>query len=509
MEEDTPRITQTTDKDDKEEESISLDYLFQSKVNEFFDEVWQKSCAIFRLPDLVGDPPNGDPSTLPGASGRQYYDPTVAAAALLNPLRYLVSSGLAVTEHLLEQQQPPQQQRPPAPPGDDGRPDDEEESSHIEPPLIFQNQSIVSYEDVIVPKYDGCLWAALLDGCSVVFNHADAVSPWIASLCNDLQKSVPHAYANVYITPAFQQAVDAHADDRDVFIIQLYGVKQWTVYQNVPIPLPYSNEQVGKDGLVVPDDVLHGPVLIQTTLQPGDVLYLPRGYVHQATSGPMVSCHVTVALATHDWTMAGLLEQTGHHVWRNHHHMPLRAALPRAVGRRPLTAAQREFLSAQVDTAVELLRNELSVVAMEAAMRQKYDRHNRRAALRRDALLMPPQVQPAVVVVPPPAEAFPTVTTGPRAAPRVSLHSYLRVSSEEEKAAVVRTRPAGMPVGLHVQQDIYDEAIRLVGVLKENGGKLQLRDIDTTLCFMTRLALAKRCVSLGALAIANPDATEE
>jgi Cupin superfamily protein len=482
-----------------------LDYLFQSKVNEFFDEVWQKSCAIFRLPDLVGSAPNGD-STLPSASSFHDYDPTVAAAALLNPLQYLVSSGLAVTEHLLEQ--PQQQQRPPAPPEDNGRPDDEEESP-IEPPLIFQNQAIVSYEDVIGPKYDGCLWAALLDGCSVVLNHADAVSPWIASLCNDLQKSVPHAYANVYITPAFQQAVDAHADDRDVFIIQLYGVKQWTVYQNVPIPLPYSNEQVGKDGLVVPDDVLHGPVLIQTTLQPGDVLYLPRGYVHQATSGPMVSCHVTVALATHDWTMAGLLEQTGRHVWRNHH-MPLRAALPRNVGRqRPLTAAQCEFLSAQVDTAVELLRNELSVAAMEVAMRQKFDRHNRRAALRRDAILMPPNVQPAVVVVPSPAEAFSTVTTGPRAAQRVSLHSFLRVSSEEEKAAVVRTRPAGVPVGLHVQQDIYDEAIRLVGVLKENGGKLQLRDIDTTLCSITRLALAKRCVSLGALAIADPDAHGE
>ena len=41
-------------------------------------------------------------------------------------------------------------------------------------------------------------FAAYLDGCSVVINHADGQSPWLAALCDDLQQggTFPHACAN-------------------------------------------------------------------------------------------------------------------------------------------------------------------------------------------------------------------------------------------------------------------------------------------------------------------------
>lgn len=480
------------------EESISLEYLFQSKVDEFFAQVWQKSCALFRLPphDLVVVPDNS--ADLP-------FD---AAAAASNPLRYLVSSGFAVTRHLLEHHHQPQSQSQPQL--------QQEQQYHHHPaerPLIFRDQAIVSYDDVIGPKYNNELWAALLDGCSVVVNHADSSTsccPWLAVLCDDLQRSIPHAYVNAYVTPPYQRAVDAHADDRDVFIVQLYGTKRWTVYRNVPIPLPYSDEQVGKDGWIVPDAVLHGPILIETTLRPGDVLYLPRGYVHHATSMDQVSCHATVACATHDWTLAGVLERAGRHVWRrqqqqqHHRLLSLRAALPREVGIRPLTVEQKETLSQQIAAALELLRDELTIEAVENDMRQKFDRHNGRARVRRDAVLslhasMVHQHSSLAVM-----SMAPTGPTGPTAARLVSLDSYLRASTEEEKASVVPKPGVGQQqVGLHVHDDIYDEAIRLVGRLKENGDvSLQrLRDMDSALCPITRLALAKRCVSLGALAI--------
>jgi hypothetical protein len=476
------------EKGEHHEESISLDYLFQSKVDEFFEQVWQKSCALFRLPphEVV---PDNSAADLP-------FDAVVAAS---NPLRYLVSSGFAVTQHLLEyhHHHPPQSQS-----------QQQEQLYHNHPaerPLIFRDQSIVSYDDVIGPKYNNELWAALLDGCSIVVNHADStICPWLAVLCDDLQKSVPHAYVNVYITPPYQRAVDAHADDRDVLIIQLYGTKRWTVYRNVPIPLPYSDEQVGKDGLIVPDVVLHGPILIETTLQPGDVLYLPRGYVHHATSLDQVSCHATVAMATHDWTMAGVLERAGRHVWRNN--LSLRAALPREVGVRPLTLEQKETLSHQIAVALELLRDELTVEAVENDLRQKFHRHNSRARLRRDAVLSRHAQHTSTVHLHIPAAVMSMAPTGPTAARLVSLDSYLRASTAEEKASVVQPKPGVVgqqQVGLHVHDDIYDETIRLVGRLKENGGAFlqRLRDMDSALCPMTRLALAKRCVSLGALAV--------
>ena len=44
------------------------------------------------------------------------------------------------------------------------------------------------------------------------------------------------------------QAVAAHADDRDVFVLQLHGEKQWKVYGEPPVPFPYTHEQAEHSG---------------------------------------------------------------------------------------------------------------------------------------------------------------------------------------------------------------------------------------------------------------------
>ena len=47
--------------------------------------------------------------------------------------------------------------------------------------------------------------------------------------------------------------------------------------------------------------------IIDTVLRPGDVLYLPRGFLHAATALGGVSTHLT--LGVHSWTRYGLAEQ--------------------------------------------------------------------------------------------------------------------------------------------------------------------------------------------------------
>lgn len=68
------------------------------------------------------------------------------------------------------------------------------------------------------------------------------------------------------------------------------------------------NEQVGKADKPVPSDATSPErVLVNTTLHQGDVLYIPRGFVHEArTSNDAPSFHLTVALATHDWSWGAL-----------------------------------------------------------------------------------------------------------------------------------------------------------------------------------------------------------
>ena len=160
---------------------------------------------------------------------------------------------------------------------------------------------------------------AYLDGASIVVNHADACLEKVNGLCRRLATPpdataaaataaaprVPHAFANVYATPACAQAVAAHADDRDVFVLQVAGAKAWRVYGAPPVALPYTDEQVGKTpSLPVPASTLRDAnALVDCTLRPGDVLYVPRGFVHEASTGASeASLHVTLAIATHDCT---------------------------------------------------------------------------------------------------------------------------------------------------------------------------------------------------------------
>ena len=170
--------------------------------------------------------------------------------------------------------------------------------------LVMKNRQVQNRQECL-EKYGSTLFAPYLDGCSIVQNHADLISPWIASFCQELQQSFPHVYANTYLTPPHSQAMNPHADDREVFIVQLYGSKDWQVFQQVPIEYPYPHEQVGKNGLPVPPHVLEGDLAISTTLEAGDVLYIPRGYVHQAQCTDSPSFHVTIAIATFDWTVGG------------------------------------------------------------------------------------------------------------------------------------------------------------------------------------------------------------
>ena len=172
--------------------------------------------------------------------------------------------------------------------------------------LILKNRKVQNRE-ACLEKYGSSLFAPYLVGCSIVQNHADLISPWIAAVCQDLEYSFPYTYANTYLTPPNSQAMNPHADDRDVFVIQLVGSKHWEVFQEVPIDYPYTHEQVGKQGIPVPPYVLQGDHSISTTLTAGDVLYIPRGHVHQARCSDSLSVHVTVAIATFDWTLAGML----------------------------------------------------------------------------------------------------------------------------------------------------------------------------------------------------------
>ncbi|XP_026129860.1 ribosomal oxygenase 2-like [Carassius auratus] len=94
--------------------------------------------------------------------------------------------------------------------------------------------------------------------------------------------------SNVYITPQASQGLPPHYDDVEVLILQLEGQKHWRLYQpTVPLAREYSLE---------PEDRI-GPPTHDFILQPGDLLYFPRGTIHQADTpaGVERSTHLTLS----------------------------------------------------------------------------------------------------------------------------------------------------------------------------------------------------------------------
>ncbi|NP_956631.1 ribosomal oxygenase 2 isoform X1 [Danio rerio] len=94
--------------------------------------------------------------------------------------------------------------------------------------------------------------------------------------------------SNVYITPAGAQGLPPHYDDVEVLILQLEGQKHWRLYEpTVPLAREYSLEPEGRIGAPTHDFIL----------QAGDLLYFPRGTIHQADTpaGAGHSTHLTLS----------------------------------------------------------------------------------------------------------------------------------------------------------------------------------------------------------------------
>jgi ribosomal protein L16 Arg81 hydroxylase len=88
---------------------------------------------------------------------------------------------------------------------------------------------------------------------------------------------------NVYLTPAKAQGLKTHYDTHDVFVLQTEGSKHWRLYQG-PIPLP-----------------VRGQMYEEVDLQQGDLIYIPRGLMHDAVSADSMSLHLTVGVNTFTW----------------------------------------------------------------------------------------------------------------------------------------------------------------------------------------------------------------
>ncbi|KAM8846240.1 ribosomal oxygenase 1 [Synchiropus picturatus] len=136
------------------------------------------------------------------------------------------------------------------------------------------------------------VWDFYQAGCSLRLLNPQAFSSMVWNVLSILQEKFGSmAGANVYLTPPGTQGFAPHYDDIEAFVVQLEGKKHWRVYS------PRSAEEV------LPvfsspnfDQSEIGTPILEVVLEAGDLLYFPRGFIHQGDCLPdSHSLHITIS----------------------------------------------------------------------------------------------------------------------------------------------------------------------------------------------------------------------
>ena len=144
------------------------------------------------------------------------------------------------------------------------------------------------------------------DGATVVLQALHRTHGPIVDLAQALGTDLGHpVQVNAYVTPPQSQGFSAHYDVHDVFVLQVAGRKRWRIHAPV-LPAPLRDQPWTAHRAAVERAATAEP-LIDVVLEPGDALYLPRGFLHAATALGDVSAHLTFGI--HVWTRRHLVER--------------------------------------------------------------------------------------------------------------------------------------------------------------------------------------------------------
>jgi hypothetical protein len=137
---------------------------------------------------------------------------------------------------------------------------------------------------------------AFSKGFSLVINRMNYRWPMIYQICELLARKALgfRLNVNLYFTPANSQGFEAHFDWMEAFVLQIEGSKHWKLreFSNHSIRLPFPEQKFK------PANDKLGSVVEELRMNPGDVLYIPSGMIHEAEtiSTKTSSVHLTIGM---------------------------------------------------------------------------------------------------------------------------------------------------------------------------------------------------------------------
>lgn len=177
---------------------------------------------------------------------------------------------------------------------------------------IAENMRMARGDQEIYPvtapaRQDALQWIfqAIAAGYTAIFNKLNFCNAQVAEVCRAIDRNYPpgsKSFVTAFLSPSSHGCFTYHYDEVDVFLIQVYGEKGWSVA--APIT-PFPVEGMSKAPV---DQDQSSREYLRVTLRPGDVLYIPRGHIHRGMPGGIGSLHLsagihvpTVAECLSDW----------------------------------------------------------------------------------------------------------------------------------------------------------------------------------------------------------------
>jgi lysine-specific demethylase/histidyl-hydroxylase NO66 len=210
-------------------------------------------------------------------------------------------------------------------------------------------EEIVAQEGPIERASPAKLDVYLSLGASLVARSVQQIAPDIRRVTAMLgERFGARITANVYCSFAGVAALARHFDTHDVFAVQTEGEKTWRIYDH-PADNPVRDTVRRRTpGEAEPER----RILLEARMRPGDLLYIPRGYFHDALADAGESLHLTFSVESP--TGADLLRLLRQVALQD----PLfRADLPHE--REGEGAALREHLGLLAERLAELVRSSL------------------------------------------------------------------------------------------------------------------------------------------------------
>jgi ribosomal protein L16 Arg81 hydroxylase len=128
-------------------------------------------------------------------------------------------------------------------------------------------------------------------GATLIANDIDHLNRGMTAFAHAMEQALGgRVQGNLYLSSRRRQGFAAHFDTHDVYAVHVEGTKTWHVYEGrAADPIAHvAFRSYGQEH----HDKAKGELLMDVHMEPGDLLYLPRGQYHDAIADEGGAVHI-------------------------------------------------------------------------------------------------------------------------------------------------------------------------------------------------------------------------